>query len=109
MAHYFLTRYRITPDFYQNLKVKVLTGKYVQAVKEFRDAANVSLTEAREAILREFKLEYKLSSDMSLYSCIERIEQFEGLNNLPIAGDIGVILEYARQQLYNGLRGEISR
>lgn len=101
----FITRYRLTPEFYQELKIKVLTGKFVQAVKDFRDRAQVSLQEAREALLKEFRLEYKLSSDMNIYSCIDRIQQFEGINNLPISYDLSVVLEYAKNQLYNGLRG----
>lgn len=103
----FITRYRLTPEFYQELKIKVLTGKSVQAIKDFRDRAQVSLQEAREALLKEFRLEYKLSSDMDLYSCIDRVEQYEGLNNLPIASDISVILEYAKNQLSMGLRNDI--
>jgi len=102
----FLTRYRITEEFYNELRIKVLTGKYVQAVKEFRDMAGLSLSEARSAILSEFKLEYKLSSDMTIYSCISRVEQFEGISNLPVSGDIGVILEFARNQLCLGLRND---
>lgn len=39
----FITRYRLTPEFYQELKIKVLTGKSVQAIKDFRDRAQVSL------------------------------------------------------------------
>lgn len=102
----FLTRYRITEQSYNELRIKVLTGKYVQAVKDFRDMADLSLSEARSVILSEFKLEYKLSSDMTIYACINRIEQFEGISNLPISGDIGVVLEFARNQLYLGLRND---
>ena len=102
MGH-FLTRYRITPEFYNELKTKVLTSRSVEAIKQFRDVAGVSLVDARVAILSEFKLEHKLSQDMLIYSCIQRIEQYEGINNLPVASDLGVILEFAREQLYNGL------
>jgi hypothetical protein len=99
----FLTRYRITPEIYNDLKVKVLTGKFVQAIKEFKDLAGVPLMDSRVALLSEFKLEYKLSSDMALYACIQRIEAYEGINNLPISSDLGVLLEFARNQLCQGL------
>lgn len=105
----FLTRYRITPEFYNDLRIKVLTGKVVIAIKEFRDTAELSLSEARSAILSEFKLENKLSQDMLLYSVIQRIENYEGINNLPISGDIGVLIEFARDQLFNGLRSRIGK
>jgi hypothetical protein len=102
MKH-FMTRYHITPEIYNDLKIKVLTGKYVQAVKEFKDLAGISLMDSRAALLSEFKLEYKLSSDMTLYACIQRIEAYEGINNLPVASDLGVLLEFARNQLCQGL------
>lgn len=100
-----LTRYKITPEFYDELRNKVLNGEFVQAIKSLKENLSwVSLGEARDIILSEFKLERKLSEDRSTYACIRRIEQFEGLNNLPIAGDIGILLEYAREQLSTGLR-----
>lgn len=103
----FLTRYNITPEFYDELRIKVLTGKVVMAIKEFRDATDLSLMEARSVILSEFKLENKLSQDMLLYSVIQRIENCDGINNLPVSGDIGVLIEFARNHLYNGLRSTI--
>lgn len=105
----FLTRYRITPEFYHELRIKVLTGKVVTAIKEFRDATETSLMEARSAVLSEFGLENKLSQDMLLYSAIQRIENCEGINNLPVSGDIGILLEFAREQLFNGLRSRIGK
>ena len=47
----FLTRYQITSEFYDELRIKVLTGKSVIAIKEFRDAAGLSLMEARSILL----------------------------------------------------------
>lgn len=105
----FLTRYHISPEFYEDLRIKVLTGKTVTAIKEFRDASGLSLMEARSAIISEFKLENKLSQDMLIYSIIQRIENYEGINNLPISGDIGVLIEFARNHLYNGLRSDLGK
>jgi hypothetical protein len=101
----FLTRYRMTPTLYQDLKIKVLTGKAIQAVQEFKNFTGLSLTDAQSALLTEFKLEYKLSGDMFLYASIQRIESYEGINNLPIASDIGIILDFAKNQLCRGLSG----
>lgn len=99
----FLAKYQVTPEFYNYLKGKVLAGNSVQAIKELRDKAGISLAASRGALLSEFKLEYRLSSHMALYACIQRIETYEGINNLPIAGDLGVLLEFSKNQLCQSL------
>lgn len=98
-----LAKYQITIEFYNDLKSKVLAGNSVQAIKELRDKVGISLSASREALLSEFKLEYRLSSQMSLYVCIQRIEAYKDINNLPIAGDLGVLLEFSKNQLCQSL------
>lgn len=104
----FTNKYRISKEIYLELKQKVLNGKFIEATKLLRTLSGLSLEDSRKAILSQFKLEYKLSTDMLIYNCIQNLEASEEINNLSISSDLSVILEYAKTQLTLGLNSTIN-
>lgn len=104
---YFLNRYNLTPEQYEVFRNKVITGHFPEVVKEFRNHTGFTLAESNRIIDREFRVEHKLSLDFMVYECIQKIKKCDELNNMPIASDIGTVLDFAENQLYLGLNSSI--
>lgn len=104
---YFLTKYNLTPEQYEEYRNKVIVGRIVEVVKSFKDHTGLPLSRSNSIIKKEFKVENKLSLDFKIYDSIQRVKRCDDIYNLSIASDIGIILEYAEDHLYIGLNSDI--